>query len=104
MLARDPNYTGMEFKMSDVTGKMEAVEKQPWLKYLRIGGSVCVILVFIVLVYITVMFAMWVKLDPDSKSASQIGSLIVSSSTKDRQEPHFSRVFSHFLRFEQRSV
>ena len=76
MLARDPDYNGMGFERSDVTGKMEAVEKTPWLRYLRIAGSICVILLFILLVYITVMFAMWVKLDPDNKFATQIGSLI----------------------------
>jgi hypothetical protein len=35
MLARDPNYTGMEFQKSEITGKMEAVEKTPWMRYLR---------------------------------------------------------------------
>ena len=78
--ARDPSKTGVEFQLSDITGKMEAVETKPWIKYVRIVGSAVVILLFIGLVYVTVMFAMWTKLDPGSKYASQIGSLISASS------------------------
>ena len=78
--ARDPSKDGVVFKKSDITGKMEAVETTPWMKYVRISGSVAVILFFMGLVYLTVMFAMWVKLDSDTKYASQIGSLISASS------------------------
>jgi hypothetical protein len=78
--ARDPSKDGVVFKVSDITGKMEAVETTPWMKYVRIAGSVAVILFFMGLVYLTVMFAMWVKLDSDTKYASQIGSLISASS------------------------
>jgi hypothetical protein len=41
-----------------------------------------VIAVFIGLVYMTVMFAMWVKLDPSNKYASQIGALRDKSSSR----------------------
>jgi hypothetical protein len=78
--ARDPSKAGIEFKKSEITGKMEAVETTPWMKYFRVAGSVCVIFVFIVLVYATVMFAMWVKLDPDFKYATHLGSIISAGS------------------------
>ena len=63
-----------EFLVDETTGKTRAVETKPWLKYGRFVLSFGVIAVFILVVFWTVLFAMYVKLDKDMPYAKYLGS------------------------------
>ena len=79
--AKDPRNNDATYKVSKITGRMEAVATRPWVRWVKVAVGAVVLVAFIGIVMVLAQMATWIKLAPihDSKLAAKIAGSMANS-------------------------